>query len=114
MLSAEPARKYLADRLRRRKPGMASIVSATASHFSLAPEDLKSPGRNRTVVMARGVAMYLARKLTQQSFEKIGQSFGGRDHSTVLHNYRKIEHLIETDPPTRQTIGKLTQLFEKP
>ena len=112
VVDADVAREYLADRLRRRKPILTAIVSATASHFSLEPAQLKSAGRNRTVVMARGVAMYLARKLTRQSFEKIGKSFGGRDHSTVLHNYRKIEHLIETDPPTRQTIGKLTQLFE--
>ncbi len=56
---------------------------------------------------ARGIAVYLARKLTNSSLEQIGQFFGDRDHTTMLHAYRRIEELLESDPNVRRTVGEL-------
>ena len=91
----------------RRRQGMVRILGATARHFGLRAEDLKGASRNRTVATARGVAMYLGRKLTDNSLEKIGSYFGRRDHTTVLHNCRKIDKLLQSDPSIRQAVEKL-------
>ena len=69
--------------------------------------DLKSPSRQRTVVLARSVAMYLARQATDKTLIEIGSFFGGRDHSTVLHGCRQIKGLMETDGKLREDWDKL-------
>ena len=56
------------------------------------------------MVIARGVAMYLSRQLTDKSLQQIGHYFGGRDHTTVAHGCRKTEDLIESDASTRQAV----------
>ena len=106
------ARQYLQQRSRRKPPDVTVVVASTAKHFSLKTSELKSASRNRSVVMARGIAMYLAREMTGQSLKKIGYRLGRRDHTTVLYNCRKVEKLIRTDPATRQAIDKLKQLLE--
>jgi len=67
-----------------------TIIGATASYFGLTVEDLCGSSRSRVLVNARQIAMYLCRELTDQSLPKIGQAFGGRDHTTVMHAERKI------------------------
>ena len=57
-------------------------------------DDLTGPSRSRTLVTARQVAMYLCRELTDLSLPKIGEQFGGRDHTTVMHADRKIRQLM--------------------
>ncbi|MGH3657274.1 MAG: chromosomal replication initiator protein DnaA, partial [Micromonosporaceae bacterium] len=72
------------------------IMSATAEYFGLSVEDLRGSSRSRVLVNARQVAMYLCRELTDLSLPRIGQSFGGRDHTTVMHADRKIrQHMAE-------------------
>jgi chromosomal replication initiator protein len=83
------------------------IITATARHFSLRPAQLRGQSRQRSIVMARGTALYLARDLTGQSYATIGHFFGGRDHTTVLYHCRKIERLLQTDATTRLTIEHL-------
>jgi chromosomal replication initiator protein len=68
----------------------ATIMAATAEYFALTMEDLCGSSRSRTLVTARQIAMYLCRELTDMSLPKIGQMFGGRDHTTVIHADRKI------------------------
>jgi chromosomal replication initiator protein len=68
----------------------ATIMAATAEYFSLTMEDLCGSSRSRVLVNARQIAMYLCRELTDLSLPKIGQMFGGRDHTTVIHADRKI------------------------
>lgn len=68
----------------------ASVIAQTASYFGLTIEDLCGSSRSRVLVTARQIAMYLCRELTDLSLPKIGQQFGGRDHTTVMHANRKI------------------------
>jgi chromosomal replication initiator protein len=83
------------------------IARATAKYFGLTLADMKSPSRRQTVVAARGVAIYLARLLTQTSLEQIGRYFGGRDHTTVLHGQRRTEKMMKRDPATRHAVSEL-------
>jgi len=66
------------------------IIAQTASYFGYSIEDLCGPSRTRALVTARQIAMYLCRELTQMSLPKIGQQFGGRDHTTVMNAERRI------------------------
>lgn len=84
-----------------------AIAVATARHFAVRVAELRSPSRRRGIVHARGTAMYLCRELTDCSLERIGQYFGGRDHTTVLHACRKIEEQLDRDAETRDAIDKL-------
>ena len=72
----------------------AQIIAQTASYYSLTIDDLCGPSRSRLLVNARQIAMYLCRELTDMSLPKIGQQFGGRDHTTVMHANRKIRDLM--------------------
>ena len=70
------------------------IMNATAAYFGVTVEDLCGTSRSRVLVTARQIAMYLCRELTDLSLPKIGQAFGGRDHTTVMHADRKIRTLM--------------------
>jgi chromosomal replication initiator protein len=70
------------------------IMAATASYFGVTIDDLCGASRSRVLVTARQIAMYLCRELTDLSLPKIGQAFGGRDHTTVMHADRKIRQLM--------------------
>ncbi|MFA7323077.1 MAG: chromosomal replication initiator protein DnaA [Candidatus Nanopelagicales bacterium] len=72
----------------------AQIMASTASYFGVTVEDLCGSSRSRVLVTARQIAMYLCRELTDLSLPKIGQAFGGRDHTTVMHANRKIKDLM--------------------
>jgi len=72
----------------------AQIMGATASYFGVTVDDLCGASRSRVLVTARQIAMYLCRELTDLSLPKIGQAFGGRDHTTVMHADRKIRQLM--------------------
>ncbi|WP_346845697.1 chromosomal replication initiator protein DnaA [uncultured Rothia sp.] len=86
------------------------VLTATASYFSVSIEDLQSKSRNRTLVTARQIAMYLLRELTDMSLPKIGQEFGGRDHTTVMHADRKIRELMAE---RHQIFNQVTELTNK-
>ena len=73
---------------------LATIMTQTAQYFGLTIEDLCGSSRSRVLVTARQIAMYLSRELTDMSLPKIGQQFGGRDHTTVMHAERKIRDLM--------------------
>ena len=84
-----------------------SIQKTTSDYFSIKIGDLKAKRRTRNVVLPRQVAMYLCRKHTSTSFPAIGERFGGRDHSTVIHASKSIEKRIKEDPTMQATIEKL-------
>jgi len=71
------------------------IISATAQYFKLSVDDLYGSSRSQAVAMARQIAMYLCRERTNLSLPKIGQLFGGRDHTTVMYAYKKISDLMK-------------------
>jgi chromosomal replication initiator protein len=85
-----------------------AIMGATAAYFSVTIEDLCGSSRNRMLVNARQIAMYLCRELTDLSLPKIGQAFGGRDHTTVMHADRKIRSLMAERRSIYNQVTELT------
>jgi chromosomal replication initiator protein len=83
------------------------IQNVTADYYQLKVEDLKSKKRNRPIAYPRQVAMYLCRELTDLSLPKIGDIFGGRDHTTVIHACDKIAGEIESDLQVKRTVNEL-------
>ena len=86
----------------------ATIMAATAEYFGLTMEDLCGSSRSRVLVTARQIAMYLCRELTELSLPKIGQMFGGRDHTTVIHADRKIRGQMAERRATYNQVAELT------
>ena len=86
----------------------ATIMAQTAQYFGLTIEDLCSTSRSRVLVTARQIAMYLCRELTELSLPKIGQQFGGRDHTTVMHADRKIRQLMSERRAIYNQVTELT------
>ncbi|MCU1676908.1 MAG: chromosomal replication initiator protein DnaA [Frankiales bacterium] len=87
---------------------VATIMAVTASYFGLSLEDLCGASRSRLLVTARQIAMYLCRELTDMSLPKIGQAFGGRDHTTVMHADRKIRSLMAERRSIFNQVSELT------
>ena len=88
----------------------ATIMGQTASYFGLSIDDLCGTSRSRVLVTARQISMYLCRELTDLSLPKIGQHFGGRDHTTVMHADRKIRSLMAE---RRQIYNQVTELTNR-
>jgi chromosomal replication initiator protein len=86
----------------------ATIMAQTAAYFGLSMEDLCGTSRSRVLVNARQIAMYLCRELTDLSLPKIGQQFGGRDHTTVMHADRKIRSLMAERRSIYNQVTELT------
>ena len=86
-----------------------SITTAVARHLGVKSSDMRSGVRRQNIVRARSLAMYLSRKLTESSLTQIGDAFGGRDHSTVLHSIRKIENAFDEDATLRRTADQITE-----
>ena len=84
-----------------------SILNDVSRYFGVSTSDILSKRRTQEIAMARQVAMYLTRELTSYSTTRIGDFFGGRDHTTVMHACEKIEELIQTDEETRRAVAKL-------
>jgi chromosomal replication initiator protein len=91
----------------------ATIMAQTAAYFSLSMEDLCGASRSRVLVNARQIAMYLCRELTDLSLPKIGQLFGGRDHTTVIHADRKIRTLMAERRSTYNQVTELTNRIKQ-
>ena len=77
------------------------IQSQVGKFYGVTVKEIKATKRTQDIVLARQVAMYLAREMTDNSLPKIGKEFGGRDHSTVLHAYNKIKNMIAQDDSLR-------------
>jgi chromosomal replication initiator protein len=86
----------------------AIIMAATAEYFSVTMEELQGSNRSRTLVNARQIAMYLCRELTELSLPRIGASFGGKDHTTVMHAVKKITGLMSERRATYTQVTELT------
>jgi len=85
-----------------------TIMAQTAAYYSLTIDDLCGTSRSRALVNARQIAMYLCRELTELSLPKIGQTFGGRDHTTVMHADRKIRELMAERRSIYHQVNELT------
>jgi chromosomal replication initiator protein len=84
------------------------IIAQTAAYFGLSIEELTGPSRGRHLVMARQIAMYLCRELTDLSLPKIGAQFGNRDHTTVMYADRKINQLLAERRAVFNQVSELT------
>jgi chromosomal replication initiator protein len=91
----------------------ATIMGQTAAYFGLSIEDLCGTSRSRVLVTARHIAMYLCRELTDMSLPKIGQQFGGRDHTTVINADRKIRGLMAERRSIYTQVTELTNRIKQ-
>jgi len=108
MITVEFAQETLRDLLRAQQQAISigNIQKTVADYYQLRLADLTSKRRTRSLARPRQMAMALAKELTEHSLPEIGDAFGGRDHTTVLHGCKRIRALIETD-------GKLREDWEK-
>jgi chromosomal replication initiator protein len=103
--------RYLATRAARR-PTVRDILQAVAKYYRVPQKVLKSSTRRQSVVSARAMAVYLARELSGLSHERIGAALGGRDHTTIMHNYHKIAERLAHDPATRDALDELQRILK--
>src|SRR5829696_8224492 len=81
------------------------IIDAVRTYYNVRTSDLQSKKRHKSIAFPRQVCMFLARKHTRFSLEEIGGYFGGRDHTTVLHAVRTVDHDIKTDQEINRQIA---------
>ncbi len=111
-IDVHAVRRFLAMRNDSREARLTDITATTARLFALRPSELRGRSRRQGIVTARAVAMYLARHLTRKSLQQIGEHFGGRDHTTVIHGCRKTEKLLKEDPSIRRAVEQLQGKLE--
>ena len=87
------------------------IQRCTAEEFGITLQDIKTKRRNKQVVFPRQIAMYLSRELTELSLPEIGELFGGKDHTTVLHSYNKIKEELLRNVELKERVEKLIQVI---
>lgn len=110
-ITVETAKEALKDKINisQKKLTILDIQQAVSDFYSINSKEMLSKKRNQNIVFPRQVAMYLARELTDFSLPQIGESFGGRDHSTVIHSCDKIVKKIENDISFKATLTKLQE-----
>ena len=80
------------------------IIEEVARTYLVTPEDIRSQKRNAVISTARQVSIYIVREITQMSMVEIGETFGGRDHSTIVYAMRQMEAKLKRDPHTKDTV----------
>lgn len=90
------------------------IQQRVGEYYNLRMEDFKARKRTKAIAFPRQVAMYLSRELTDYSLPKIGEAFGGRDHTTVIHAHEKISHSIKNDQELSKVVHSLTEKIKNP
>jgi chromosomal replication initiator protein len=113
-ISVDFARQVLQSILREKNSTITidSIQKAVCEFFNVRPADLRSKRRTRTVAVPRQVAMYLCRRYTDASFPSIGDHFGNRDHSTVIHATHVVDQRIKEDATFRAAIERIARMLE--
>ena len=109
-INADLAAEALKDIIPSSKPKIITILEiqkAVGEHYNVKLEDFKAKKRTKSVAFPRQIAMYLSRELTDSSLPKIGDEFGGRDHTTVIHAHEKISKLFQTDSQLQQQIAEI-------
>jgi chromosomal replication initiator protein len=111
--AAEEVVKLIITENKKFRPGIETLIVETAGYYNLDPKLLTSQTRKQEIVKARQVAMYLAREVLEITLPKIGEEFGGRDHSTVMHSIAKIKGEMEKDQYTRTIIKEITETLKE-
>lgn len=89
------------------------VQKAVADRFKIRVSDLRSKRRQKIIAFPRQIAMYLSRKLTAASYPEIGEKFGGKDHTTILHAVKKIEEALQSDLDLRAHVESLERHLEQ-
>ncbi|MGF3072627.1 chromosomal replication initiator protein DnaA [Facklamia sp. P13069] len=89
-----------------------SIISTCSQFYKISTEQIKGKKRNKEIVTARQIAMYLTRELTELSFPKIGEAFGNKNHTTVIHAYEKISEDLKSNTTLKHEIATIKQMLE--
>jgi len=97
--------------LQDRQVGIENIQKTVADYYKIRVAELHSKRRTRSIARPRQVAMALAKELTNHSLPEIGDAFGGRDHTTVLHAVRKVEELRESHQDIRDDYTNLLRIL---
>ncbi|MGX1902470.1 chromosomal replication initiator protein DnaA [Thermolongibacillus altinsuensis] len=111
-INADLAAEALKDIIPSSKPKVITIQDiqrVVGQHFNVKLEDFKAKKRTKSVAFPRQIAMYLSRELTDCSLPKIGEEFGGRDHTTVIHAHEKISKLLQTDVQLQKQIKEIQE-----
>jgi chromosomal replication initiator protein len=114
-INADLAAEALKDIIPGSKPKMITIHDiqrTVGEQFNIKLEDFKAKKRTKSVAFPRQIAMYLSRELTDYSLPKIGEEFGGRDHTTVIHAHEKISKLLQSDSQLQRQIKELNELLK--
>lgn len=108
-LSKETAKEVLTDvfETKDRQVDIPLIKNTVCAHFNINVQEIDSSKRTKTLTVPRQIAMYLCREMTQTSLPKIGENFGKRDHTTVMHACEKVSKQLETDTTLKKTINEL-------
>ncbi|WP_042464269.1 chromosomal replication initiator protein DnaA [Neobacillus dielmonensis] len=114
-INADLAAEALKDIIPSSKPKVITILEiqrVVGEHYNIKLEDFKAKKRTKSIAFPRQIAMYLSRELTDYSLPKIGEEFGGRDHTTVIHAHEKISKLLQTDPQLQKQMKELNELLK--
>ncbi|MDQ0233188.1 chromosomal replication initiator protein DnaA [Metabacillus malikii] len=114
-INADLAAEALKDIIPNSKPKIISISDIqriVGQEYQVKLEDFKAKKRTKSVAFPRQIAMYLSRELTDSSLPKIGEEFGGRDHTTVIHAHEKISKLLQTDEQLQRQLKEITGLLK--
>jgi chromosomal replication initiator protein len=103
--------KNLLKHAAKREVTIDEIMKAVGKKLNIKVGDIKSPKKNKNVVLSRHIVMYLARKLTNSSFPDIGEKVGGRDHSTVIYSNNKIIKIMEKDYEIRKIVEEIEMIL---
>jgi chromosomal replication initiator protein len=107
LLSINDLQAHFHTQMEAARPTMKRIAEHVSGYYRVKPTQVLSARRSREIVRPRQVSMYLARQLTNLSFEKIGQYFGGRDHKTVQYACKKVETEMQTDPTLNGAVRQM-------
>jgi len=113
VLNIELAKEALSDLLavQAKLVTIENIQKTVAEYFKIRLADLSGKSRSRSIARPRQIAMSIAKELTTKSLPEIGQAFGGRDHTTVLHACRKINELKESDGAVKEDCANLIRIL---
>jgi len=114
-ITSELTREVLKDLLKEPKKLITVdfILRCVAEEFGLTLQDLKTKRRNKNIVLPRQVAMYISRELTDLSLPEIGEFFGGKDHTTVLHSYNKIKEDIKKNEVLKERLERVIHIIQQ-
>lgn len=114
-INADLAAEALKDIIPSSKPKVVTILDIqkiVGQNYNIKLEDFKAKKRTKSVAFPRQIAMYLSRELTDYSLPKIGEEFGGRDHTTVIHAHEKISKLLQTDSQLEKQLKEIKDMLK--